>query len=155
MDDDDLFCVFTQGKKSGYGGVDVKHKDATERLQSSVEYNGFSIDATPANLDWRTVTSSANVDEWVAPVFLPMFSVPLPLARNKCAKHDESHLCEEIIVDSAERDAAAAEVEKKKRPIGNLCFNCGERGHNVSACPKPRDNDAMNLRRKVSAIPNL
>lgn len=81
-----------------------------------IDYDGFCIDATPAQFDWRTVKSSANVDGWIATVqFLPLLSVPLPLARNKGSKHDEGNLG-----DPAEQDTAAEAVPKLKKPAGNL-----------------------------------
>jgi hypothetical protein len=40
-------------------------------------------------------------------------------------------------------DGSAAE-----KATQSLCFNCGLPGHNVQCCPQPRDNNAINKRRK-------
>ncbi|KAK0138143.1 Zinc finger CCHC domain-containing protein 8 [Merluccius polli] len=40
------------------------------------------------------------------------------------------------------------EVEMKERRPKSMCFNCGSSGHQIRDCPKPKDQAAINERRK-------
>jgi hypothetical protein len=147
MNDEDLFAVFTE-KSGATTASRPKEGDADKKAPLEIiEYDGFCVDGAPAqHFDWRAVPSSANVRGWKPVTFQPLISVPLPLARRTCRSKDDVH-----DVHAATRGAAAVQM---KKPAGNACFNCGESGHNVQCCPKPRDNDAINKRRKVSVVAN-
>ena len=111
-----------------------------------VAFDGFCVDATPAPVDWRAVQTSANIDGWMSVAFRPLVSRPLPLAR-RTTPQERGGAARDRSGDGEHAQPAAAQP---KKPLGNLCFNCGERGHNAMSCPQPRDQDAITRRRKVS-----
>lgn len=127
-------------------------KCAHATTEKIIEFDGFCIDATPAQFDWRIVQASNQVHEWQAPVLQPLLTIPLPLARLKSTKKT---LVQESGAQSIQDELAPSQASHQKKPSGNACFNCGEPGHNVSSCPYPRDNDAINRRRKVSIDVNF
>ena len=109
------------------------------------EYDGFCIDETPGHLSWRTVECSMNAKGYAA-LFQPLVSIPVPLLRTKMSAKD-NEAPNGVLIDAKGYVAVA---QPQKKPIGNSCFNCGQPGHNVSSCPKPRDNESIQRRRKVS-----
>lgn len=151
MDDEDLFAVFTE--RPGVAAAAARQPEglaATKAPLQIIEYEGFCVDAAPELFDWRAVQSSASVEGWKTVTFLPLIAGPLPLARRTGRLKEDEH--RGGAPDSVAE--ARAGVSAAKKPAGNACFNCGESGHNVQCCPQPRDNDAINKRRKVSAVAN-
>ena len=78
--------------------------------------------------------------------------MPLPLARRRCASKNEAEVFRDR--ENGALDAGQPSHQKiptgaqLKRPTQSLCFNCGLPGHNLQCCPQPRDNNAINKRRK-------
>jgi hypothetical protein len=146
---EELFDVFNAPHD---GAAPARGRPAGKRAEPAplehVAFDGFCVDATPARLDWRTVQTSSNIDGWVVPKYRPLVNRPLPLARAPRAPQDNGSAARDGALGDARGQPA---VVQSTKPLGNLCFNCGERGHNAMSCPQPRDQDAITRRRKVSS----
>lgn len=140
--DDDLFVVFNEPRRPA-----KLVATSLEELGApgETEFDGFYIDSTP--LPSGTEDSSAEVEGWSQ--FQPICRVPVTvLRRSTAAKLAKKDARREILDQGGDIPAQVATDLPRAQKVGNACFNCGECGHNVASCPKPRDHDAIILRRK-------
>ena len=122
----DEFLVLVAQSQTGRAG------SGAHPVGSVAYFDKYCIDKTPAKSAWRShayINQGSEVEEWVTPTYSRLR--PRPLGEEAAEEEEE--------------EAAG----KARGPSAAACFNCGSTAHSQRDCPNPRDDKAVEERRKA------